>query len=292
MSVITFITYGVDKRKAVKGRWRVSEARLLLLAFFGGAAGALLGMLAFHHKTRKWKFRITVPVFLVIQLFMAFFLWYCSDYYHAAPEANAGLVQDAQVTVKEYGKYWRFDGPSDEKAFIFYPGAKVEPESYAPLMHKLAAEGVDTYLVKMPFNLAFFGVDRAEKIMKKYDHTQWYIGGHSLGGVAAADYAAAHPGWLDGLILLASYPADQVSGDINGVLIYGTEDHVLNMEAVSKADALWEHSEYVIEGGNHAQFGDYGEQKGDGGALISRTQQQEETVQAVLEYMKLRQSGE
>ncbi|MGN0362512.1 MAG: DUF1294 domain-containing protein [Bilifractor sp.] len=66
INIISFILYGVDKRKAIRHKWRIPEATLLLFAFLGGAAGALLGMFFFHHKTRKWKFRILVPLALVL----------------------------------------------------------------------------------------------------------------------------------------------------------------------------------------------------------------------------------
>ena len=66
INVIAFIVYGIDKRKAIKDEWRISEKALIGLAAIGGGAGALLGMRIWHHKTRKWKFRILVPLFLVI----------------------------------------------------------------------------------------------------------------------------------------------------------------------------------------------------------------------------------
>lgn len=68
INIVAFAAYGIDKRKAQKGRWRISESTLLLLAFFGGALGALLGMRVFHHKTKHWKFKILVPMFLILQL--------------------------------------------------------------------------------------------------------------------------------------------------------------------------------------------------------------------------------
>ena len=76
VNIAAFATYGIDKRKAQKGKWRISEITLLLLAFFGGAIGALLGMRVFHHKTKHWKFRILVPLFLVLQLSLAGWLIY------------------------------------------------------------------------------------------------------------------------------------------------------------------------------------------------------------------------
>ncbi len=66
INILAFICYGLDKKRAKNGQWRISEAHLLALAALGGALGALLGMLVFHHKTRKRKFTVTVPLFLVL----------------------------------------------------------------------------------------------------------------------------------------------------------------------------------------------------------------------------------
>ena len=71
INIVAFAAYGIDKSKAQKDRWRIPESTLLLLAFFGGALGALLGMRAFHHKTKHWKFKILVPLFLILQLALA-----------------------------------------------------------------------------------------------------------------------------------------------------------------------------------------------------------------------------
>lgn len=75
VNVIAFGAYGIDKRKAVKDKWRIPEKTLLLLAVFGGSIGALLGMHAFHHKTRKNKFRIGVPLILVLQVTAVCAVW-------------------------------------------------------------------------------------------------------------------------------------------------------------------------------------------------------------------------
>ena len=286
MSLIALIAYRKDKRRAIRKQWRIPEATLLLLAAFGGGIGAFLGMILFHHKTRKWKFKLLVPLFMILQLALLLFFCYTSDYYHADADAAAALASDGQVEVLAAGDYWFFDGPSEDKAYIFYPGGKVEAESYAPLMHRLAAEGADTFLVKMPFNIAFLGIGRAEKIMKAGDYDHWYMGGHSLGGVAAASYAADHPDDLDGVILLAAYPTGEIDEKLPGLMIRGSEDKVLNMDAVSASWDLWNSAEVVISGGNHAQFGNYGRQKGDGQAQISAADQQEETVQAILEAIR------
>ena len=71
MSLLTFAAYGMDKRKAKKGQWRIPEKTLLLLAVLGGSLGALLGMYVFHHKTQKTKFVIGVPVIIAVQAAVA-----------------------------------------------------------------------------------------------------------------------------------------------------------------------------------------------------------------------------
>ena len=74
VNLVAFVAYGIDKRRAQKGRWRIPESTLLLLAFFGGALGALLGMSVFRHKTKHWKFKILVPLFLALQVGLV--LWF------------------------------------------------------------------------------------------------------------------------------------------------------------------------------------------------------------------------
>lgn len=74
INIIAFYLYGVDKRKARKGKWRIPENTLLGVALIGGSLGALLGMYLFHHKTKHWKFKILVPLFLVLHVIICFLL--------------------------------------------------------------------------------------------------------------------------------------------------------------------------------------------------------------------------
>ena len=213
---------------------------------------------------------------------------YFGNYYHASENAAAALAENGAdgVKVTEADGNWLFDGSGTETALIFYPGAKVEAEAYAPLMRRIAEGGTDCFLCRMPFNFALFDKDRAEVIRDIYDYEYWYIAGHSLGGVAASMIDGDSSDW-DGLILLASYAADLLSQDCPVLLIYGTEDGVLSMDKYHEAEEDNRYpedvSEVIIEGGNHAGFGDYGEQKGDGTASISAEEQQEQTAEAILE---------
>ena len=75
INVITFIVYGIDKLKAKKGRWRIPESTLLLLAIIGGSIGAWYGMKVWHHKTLHKKFTYGIPLILAVQLVL-FFIYY------------------------------------------------------------------------------------------------------------------------------------------------------------------------------------------------------------------------
>ena len=244
-----------------------------------------MGMLFFHHKTRKWKFRILVPLFALIDALVIAFLLWASVYYRADDTAIKAMQSDGVVTVEQTKSGWLFDGPSDDKALIFYPGAKVDEKAYAPILRLLAQEDMDVYLVNMPLHLAFFGIGKAGEIIENSAYEQYYISGHSLGGAMAASYAAEHVSDFKGMILFAAYPTQETA--IDTLVIYGSEDGVLNMARIEEAPNLvsGNYSEVVIDGGNHAQFGNYGEQKGDGEADISAEEQQTQTIQAIRKFV-------
>jgi predicted esterase len=173
--------------------------------------------------------------------------------------------------------------------FIFYPGGKVEYNAYEPLLAKLAEKGIACFLVKMPFNLAVFNINAAEKILNQFSEIEdWYIGGHSLGGSMAASFFGKNQDDIKGLILLASYSTvDFSNSDIKILSIFGSEDRVLNLEkyAEYKPNLSKNTSEFVIQGGNHAGFGFYGKQKGDGTATISSQEQIEKTAELIAEFV-------
>ena len=153
------------------------------------------------------------------------------------------------------------DGYGNDTALIFYPGAKVEYTSYLPMLSKLASESVDCYLVKMPFNFALLGENRADSIIDTGNYSHYFISSHSLGGYVASSYLA-HTNKSEGLILLASYPTEKINKPV--LSVYGSEDGVMDMEKYSKSKPLMSNlTEYIIYGGNHAQFGYYGNQSKD-----------------------------
>jgi len=177
-----------------------------------------------------------------------------------------------------------------ESGFIFYPGGKVEHRAYEPLMEALAAQNILCVLVEMPFNLAVFDIDAADGVREFFPEIEkWYIGGHSLGGSMAASFLAENADDYLGLVLLASYSTEDLSDyELDVLSIYGSNDGVLSREKYSMYSAMLPEgfAELVIEGGNHAGFGMYGDQKGDGEATLSNAEQIELSARAIAEYIK------
>ncbi|MDH7484586.1 MAG: alpha/beta hydrolase [Spirochaetales bacterium] len=239
---------------------------------------------------------------------LGFAVWTRAARYEAFPEASV-LARQASVS-----RGWlvfqppKNEGQEPDTGLIFYPGGLVDPAAYAPLMRRLADAGLLVVMVPMPLDLAIFGVDSASKVIPTYPEIRhWLIGGHSLGGAMAAEFVKRHPdlvrgestpllsvkenaaesGRLEGLVLLASYPArstDLSALPLHVVSIYGSEDGVTSAEFEHSLRRLPSDTRLMrLEGANHAQFGNYGPQKGDGTATIERAQQQSLTVEAVRE---------
>ena len=239
---------------------------------------------------RNHKRKITgIIAGAVVAFLAAFCVYYVNDYYHSEAVVEDYLQGTAQVTVSEINEGLFLDGAGEETAMIFYPGAKVEYTAYVPLLMELAEEGVDCFLVKMPCNLAIFGMNKADDIMVAYDYENWYMAGHSLGGAMAASYASEHIADLDGIALLAAYPTKSLISEGFEVLsVYGSEDFVLNMEKLEEGREFVPeaYTEICIEGGNHAQFGAYGAQEGDGTATISAEEQWTTTIEEIMKMIE------
>jgi len=224
---------------------------------------------------KKRTKRVLLILALALVLLGAVCAVYFGTYSRATPEAAALLQGSDAVQVKAVSKGWLLDGPGTEDALIFYPGGKVEATAYLPLLTALAEDGVDCFLVRMPLNMAFMDLNAAAAVQADYAYDRWYIGGHSLGGAMAAVYAAEHGEGLSGLILLAAYATKPLDGRLAVLELHGSEDGVLNRDKLEQGRQYLPTSALSEElaGGNHAQFGDYGPQRGDGTATISREEQ-------------------
>ena len=228
----------------------------------------------------------TIPKFFrcLAVLCTAMVLMGCAlNLYRAEPAAlellaAPGVSQEGRLTILTP------ESPADT-GLVFYPGAGVEAEAYLPLLHRLQEEGVLCVLAEMPLSLALLDGDAAEEIIARRPEVEhWYIGGHSLGGVMASQFAAKHPDEVEGAVLLAAY----VYGGLepkDALTVCGSLDPLV-LPSIGYTENL-----YLIEGGNHAQFGSYGAQLGDGEAAIPADQQQTEAAGAILEFMAQRREG-
>jgi pimeloyl-ACP methyl ester carboxylesterase len=140
----------------------------------------------------------------------------------------------------------------------------------------------------MPFNLAVLNKRAADKIIKDYSEIDnWVIGGHSLGGAMAASLVYDEPKMFKGLVLLAAYPPQNSnisSFDLHVTIVYGTLDLLATQSEIEGSLRLLplNTEKVLIEGGNHAQFGHYGTQNGDGVATIDPEEQQKIVIDAIL----------
>lgn len=244
------------------------------------------------HKRKLW---IALSAILAVTIILtAVCALYLGDYYPADAEAMEAFVPAAPVVSeawKDGTLITRPEGRDPVAGLIFYPGGKVEHTAYTPLMEALTSEGILCVLVEMPFRLAVLDMNAAEGIPAAFPEVEhWYLSGHSLGGSMAASYLASHTEDFDGLILLGSYSTADLSGSGLSVLsVYGSEDGVMNREkyAEYKPNLPEGFTEIVIEGGNHAYFGAYGEQEGDGTATVTPAEQLEQTVEAILTLLEV-----
>ncbi|MBN2285035.1 MAG: alpha/beta fold hydrolase [Tissierellales bacterium] len=219
---------------------------------------------------------------LVLMLALAIGVYlYLNDYYKASDYVQS-IISENSSRIFENGQYTLIEAKEifDEPiGLIFYPGGKVEARAYIPLLIQLADRGVTPILVEMPGNLAVLDINAADDVIASHrDIDDWYIMGHSLGGAMASQYLEKNFNKVQGLILLGAYPVNEAPMD--SLVIYGTYDLKLDLDKVEMADEVFE----IIDG-NHAYFGDYGEQEGDGVALITHEEQQIQAVDQIMAFI-------
>ena len=236
----------------------------------------------------KKSFKVLLALLIILATVGGCTLYVC-DYYPADGEAILSCLSEDLGSTYEIteGGIIVAKPENPVAGFIFYPGGKVEHSAYLPLAMALAERGVLTVICPMPLRLAVLDVNAAEGVRELFpDITDWYIGGHSLGGSMAAGYLKSHPE-LSGLVLLGSYSTYDVRGS-RVLSIYGSHDGVMQGEKYEKykSNLPSDLSEVIIEGGNHAYFGCYGEQKGDGRAEITNARQITLTAEIISEFIK------
>lgn len=215
------------------------------------------------------------------------------------------------VKIFEYRNYIEINPSSNQYAktgLVFYPGGLVDPHAYILPLSRFVVKGKahKVVIVKMPGNLAVLDGNQGAWIYDDFpDVTQWVIGGHSLGGVMACSTVKKYPDFFKGLLLMAAYPETSSSlSDWKGPVLSlrGQFDGLVDSLTIASRIGLlpppqWMGPDdsypaeggvktvyYTIPGGNHAQFGRYGVQKGDGAASIPPEEQAEIVAEMLLKF--------
>ena len=178
---------------------------------------------------------------------------------------------------------------------VFYPGARVDARAYQDIFGPLANAGYLVVILKVPLGIPLLDIGQARGAMDEHPEiTSWAVGGHSLGGVSASTSAKSNQD-VSGLLLFASYPAENMTAavDLSVLSISGSNDGLTTPDkiAVSKSLLPPAASFTTVEGGVHAFFGDYGEQPGDGEPGISRQQAQQQIAAESVRFMDRLGSG-
>lgn len=218
--------------------------------------------------------------------------------YPANEDATEAMESDFFMQVTDTPGFIRFDNQliSKNVGLIIQPGGEVDPVAYARLARKIAGPGYKVIIDKTPSELVIAGVlPNMIPVIKAAnpDITTWAVGGHSLGGVIAAKYLAENPtdSSVKGLALFAAFPDPSMPisyrTDLAVASMYGEDDCLVPPATVlSLAWTLPATASLVqINGGNHAQWGDYGPQAGDCAAGTTTTVQKIRGKRAVVEHV-------
>lgn len=253
-------------------------AYAILLGFvFISCAVVAAGSWLSRAPTRR-RFKVMRGVGLVASCAVFALIWWLIPY-SAAPPALAAMASDDSVTVTETPTQIVMTptGTPSEVGVFFQPGALVDARAYAAVLRPLAEDGHIVVIPKQPFGIAFLSTSAFASARTEYPPVgRWVLGGHSLGGVVAANDAQAFSKDLTdpvaGLLLFASYPASDMSTlPIPVLSISASNDGLATKEKINASKKVLpkDTNFTVIEGGVHANFGDYGPQPGDGQPTIS-----------------------
>jgi dienelactone hydrolase len=261
----------------------------LLLPFIAGSIGGSWG-----DPVRKQPIKgLLVSLLALMLIGVVSTLVWANTGYSASSEAQEALKQ-ADL---DNGDWYAFDTTDERSApsvgVILYPGKRVPAEAYALIAQQLSKEsGALVVVTRAPLNLPILDQDAAAAVIAAYpDVKRWVVGGHSQGGVAAADFAGTGPSRVDGLLLLASHPSGNTNlgnAKIEVTMVYGSQDGFLARRSIAEAwTRMPASTAYVeIEGATHSYFGDYGAQRGDGSPLLSREEARKAIVEASVDLIE------
>lgn len=237
------------------------------------------------------KYLVIGFITIIIIGVLGMLVWSKTGTYPARMVALSALESTDWVTITQ-DKWIVFEPVNEtEIGLIFYPGGLVEPTAYAPILHQISENDVLVIIIPMPLNLAILNTSAANAVIDAYPNiTTWILAGHSLGGASAAIFVENNPNKIDALALWDSYPpnsADLSDNTLPVISIFGTTNNIPNTENFDdKKHLLPADTRFIgIEGANHAQFGDYGPQKGDVIASMSLAEQHELVAEIMLDFI-------
>ena len=233
--------------------------------------------------------RLLIGILLLVLLLTILLVGWATVSAQEATARAVTVLQENNVQRVDGQLVFQPDSPAN-KGLIYYPGGLVDPEAYAVTAQGIADAGYLVVIPKMPLNLAFTGINRADEIREAFPEiTSWVIGGHSLGGAMAAEYAKNNVDSVDGLIMYASYPAnneDFVDFPIPILSIIGSNDPG-SPEQTAFYDEIGDSADlFIVEGGNHRQYADYSFQNNDGIATITAAEQQDQIITATIKFLE------
>lgn len=214
------------------------------------------------------------------------FLTYFHIVFMADRDATLEVVRDDRVTLEVISGSIVLSptGEATTAGVLYVPGARVDPYSYLHPLVDVAASGVTVVIIDPLFNMALLDQRTLDELVSLAPAIEtWTLAGHSLGGVRAC--MLADDPRVTGLVLFASYCANDISGlDIPVLQVLASDDGLIDLSAVDEARGLLPASTTTttIEGANHASFGSYGEQPGDGVATLTRQQVQESITELMM----------
>lgn len=245
----------------------------------------VISLLFFFFKNKSYLlFMLSLILLMLYLLYISIPFLKATEDYEKKYKTNSD-----EIKISKEGSTIVISKEKSEKALIFYQGGFIENKAYIPFLYKCAKEGIIIFLVKMPLNFSFLNIHSAIKIVRRHKEIKhWFIGGHSLGGVAVVMHVFAYPSIYEGIILLGSYPSKDISNIKTRLLsISASNDGIIKKERARENRKYLpkETEEVIIKGGNHSQFGNYGFQKKDGKANISREEQQSIVVKSIISFI-------